>query len=356
MTDRRATALIVLLLLALPCAILYSVSSGVLNIPLPVSLQALGHFFALPVAAVDPQQQMVLQAIRWPRTLMAALVGACLAMCGAAMQGLFRNALADPSLIGVSSGASLGASIAIVLGSTVLAGASELLGANSAVLTTYLVAIMAFAGGFIATIFVYRLGTSGGATSVATMLLAGIAITAVAGAISNIFSFIADDLALRRISLWRMGSLDGANWQQLTMALSLIGLVLIALPRYSRELNALLLGESEAGHLGIDVQRVKLQIIAWTALGVGVAVSVSGVIGFVGLIVPHLVRLLIGPDHRRLLPASALMGASLLVVSDTIARTVMAPVEIPIGIVTALLGAPFFISLLLQQRQKLALL
>jgi iron complex transport system permease protein len=121
-------------------------------------------------------------------------------------------------------------------------------------------------------------------------------------------------------------------------------------------LNALLLGESEAGHLGIDVQRVKLQLIAWTALGVGVAVSVSGVIGFVGLIVPHLVRLLIGPDHRSLLPASALLGASLLVMSDTLARTLMAPVEIPIGIVTALLGAPFFISLLLQQRQKLALL
>lgn len=356
MANRRARLLLVVLLLALPCAILHSVSSGVINIPLAVSLQSLGQFLGLPVAPVDPQHQLVLASIRWPRTLMAVLVGACLAMCGAAMQGLFRNALADPSLIGVSSGASLGASVAIVLGSTVLAGAGELLGTNSAVLTTYLVAIMAFFGGFIATIFVYRLGTSGGATSVATMLLAGIAITAVAGAVSNIFSFIADDLALRRISLWRMGSLDGANWQQLTVAASLIGLVLIALPRYSRVLNALLLGESEAGHLGINVQRVKLQLIAWTALGVGVAVSVSGVIGFVGLIVPHLVRLLIGPDHRRLLPASALLGASLLVVSDTIARTLMAPVEIPIGIVTALLGAPFFISLLLQQRQKLALL
>jgi len=356
MADRRTRVLIIVLLLALPCAVLFSVSSGVLNIPLTVSVQSLGHFLGLPLSSVDPQQQMVLWSIRWPRTLMAAVVGACLAMCGAAMQGLFRNALADPSLIGVSSGASLGASVAIVLSSTVLAGANELLGANSAIINTYLVAIMAFVGGFIATLFVYRLGTSGGETSVATMLLAGIAITAVAGAISNIFSFIADDLALRRISLWRMGSLDGANWQQLTVAVSLVGLVLIALPRYSRVLNALLLGESEARHLGIDVQRVKLLIIAWTALGVGVSVSVSGVIGFVGLIVPHLVRLLIGPDHRTLLPASALLGASLLVLSDTIARTVMAPVEIPIGIVTALLGAPFFISLLLQQRQKLALL
>lgn len=348
----RSKWLLVILLVALPCSLLYSISSGVISIPVLTSAKSVAYGLGFSFADIDPQQQLVLWSIRWPRTLLAALVGACLAMCGAATQGLFRNPLADPSLIGVSSGASVGASLGIVLGSTLLAGMGDIF--SGSIVSAYLISMMAFAGGLVATIFVYRLGTSSNGTSVVTMLLAGIAISALAGAFSNIFSFIADDLALRRISLWTMGSLNGANWQQVTISASLIGLVLIALPRYSKALNAMLLGESEARHLGINVQRVKMQLIAWTALGVGVAVSVSGVIGFVGLIVPHLIRLLVGPDHRILLPASALLGAIILLLSDSVARTIIAPVEVPIGIVTALLGAPFFISLLMQQRQRMS--
>ncbi len=358
MKDYRIAGLFILLLLALPISLLLSVGSGVLPIPALASMKALLALSGWP-QALDPQHQLVLWHIRWPRALLAALVGAALALCGAAMQGLFRNPLADPSLIGVSSGASLGASIAIVLGATVLSGLGATmggaLGAYSDLIGAYLVSALACGGGFIATLLVYRLGSTSSGTSVATMLLAGIAIGALAAAVSNIFSFIADDVALRRISLWRMGSLDGANWQRVLIALSILGAVLLVLPRYSRALNALLLGESEARHLGVEVERVKTRLIVWAALGVGVSVSVAGVIGFVGLVVPHIIRLLIGPDHRYLMPASALLGAILLVLADCLSRIVFAPAEIPIGIVTALLGAPFFISLLLQQRRRMML-
>ncbi|GAA5316329.1 MAG: iron ABC transporter permease [Candidatus Pelagadaptatus aseana] len=359
MRTRKASVLIVSLAMILPLAMVVCASTGVLDIPWQVSFKSLLQALGLSSSDVDPQQHMVLWQIRWPRVVLAAMVGATLALCGATMQGLFRNPLADPSLIGVSSGASLGAAVAIVLGATLLAGLSSwfdgLLAEQAYWLRQYLIAACASLGGFIASVLVYRLGTTPHGTSVATMLLAGIAITALAAALSNILSFIADDLALRQITLWKMGSLDGANWQRVLGGGILLLLVLVALPRYSRELNALLLGESEARHLGIAVERLKLKLIAWTALGVGVSVSLSGIIGFVGLVVPHLVRLMIGPDHRTLLPASALLGAILLVLADSVSRQVFSPEVIPIGIVTALLGAPFFISLLLQQRQRMLL-
>ena len=258
------------------------------------------------------------------------------------MQGLFRNPLADPSLIGVTSGASAGASCVIVLGGAWLqsshAGALPL------------VALGASVGGFIAVMIVYRIATSPLGTAVATMLLAGIAISALAAALNNLFSFFADNDMLRRISLWQMGSLDGANWQRVAIATAVTALLLVLLPRQSNALNALLLGESQARHLGIDVERLKRRLIVLTALGVGSAVAAAGVIAFVGLVVPHIVRLLIGPDHRRLLPASALAGAILLVAADALARVVVAPAELPTGILTTLLGAPIFFSLLMHQR------
>jgi iron complex transport system permease protein len=355
MQARKATWLIAVLALILPVAMVVAASTGVLDIPWLTSLNVVLSQLGLSLGTVDPQQHMVLWQIRWPRVAMAAMVGAVLALCGAAMQGLFRNPLADPSLIGVSSGASLGAAIAIVLGGTLLANIAAWFGDYSYLFSNYLITAFACVGGFITSLLVYRLGSSPHGISVATMLLAGIAITALAAAASNILSFIADDLALRQITLWKMGSLDGANWQRVVSGGGLLVLVLVMLPRYSRELNALLLGESEARHLGVAVESLKLKLIAWTALGVGVAVSLSGIIGFVGLVVPHLVRLMIGPDHRTLLPASALLGAILLVLADCVSRIVFAPEVIPIGIVTALLGAPFFISLLLQQRQRMLL-
>lgn len=353
MPNSHARFFILVLIAALPVSLVLAASTGVLDIPWQQSLKVMIQAAGLPVANIDSQQQLVLWSIRWPRVVLAALVGATLALCGATMQGLFRNPLADPSLIGVSSGAALGASLAIVLGSTLLVNVAGWFGDYADWFSNYLVSALACAGGFVASWIVYRLGSSAHGTSVATMLLAGIAITALCAALSNILSFMADDLALRQITLWKMGSLDGVSWRQVLFSGSLLLLVLLALPRYSRELNVLLLGESEARHLGVPVERLKWQLIGWCALGVGVAVSATGIIGFVGLVVPHLVRLIIGPDHRYLMPSAALLGATLLVLADSVSRLLFAPEVIPIGIITALLGAPFFISLLLQQRQRM---
>jgi iron complex transport system permease protein len=252
------------------------------------------------------------------------------------MQGLFRNPLADPSLIGVTAGASLGASIMIVASGTVASNIGDL----------SLVSLGAFTGGLLSVLLVYKLATSPTGTSVATMLLAGIAITALAGSLGSLLEFHANNETLRRISLWRMGGLDGANYTRLAMATIVGGSVLFILPKFSTALNALLLGESEARHLGIDIDTVKLALIVCVAIGVGTAVALAGTIAFVGLIVPHMVRMIVGPDHKTLLPASALAGACLLVLADTLARLVLAPAELPVGVVTALIGVPFFISLL----------
>lgn len=277
-----------------------------------------------------------------PRVLLAAVMGAGLGMSGAAMQGLFRNPLADPSLIGVTAGASLGASLVIVLGSTLSQGSMSLLGYGG----LSLISAGAFAGGLIAVFFVYRLASSGLGTSVATMLLAGIAITALTGALGSLLEFYSDNEMLRRISIWKMGGLDGANYPRLWLASVVTVAVLAALPRYAKALNALLLGESEARHLGIDVDRVKFSLIIWVAIGVGTSVAMVGTIAFVGLVVPHIMRMLIGPNHTYLLPASALGGAILLLLADTLSRVVIAPSELPVGIITAIIGVPFFVSLL----------
>ena len=318
-------------------AALVSLTVGTVDIALSDALSALAG------NADSLQTQTILFEIRLPRILLAIAVGAVLASTGAVMQGLFRNPLADPSLIGVSSGASVGASLMIVTaGSFIQSGA--LLGLS-------LVAVGAFVGGFAATLLVYRLATSGIGTSVTTMLLAGIAIAALAGALNSLLSYFSDNDMLRQISLWQMGNLSGASWIKVIIMGSVALLLMGLFPRDSKALNALLLGESEARHLGIDVQRVKLRLIVLTALGVGVSVALAGLVGFVGLIMPHIVRLAIGPDHRWLVPASALAGATLLVIADSLARIVVIPAELPTGILTALLGAPFFVALLLQQRK-----
>ena len=332
-----ARSLITVLTILLPAVALASLVVGTVNISiLDVLDTLLGNGTSQQIGAI-------LFDIRLPRILMAIFVGAVLASTGAVMQGLFRNPLADPSLIGVSSGASVGASLMIVsAGGFIQSGA--LVGLS-------LVAVGAFVGGFTATLLVYRLATSGIGTSVTTMLLAGIAIAALAGALNSLLSYFSDNDMLRQISLWQMGNLSGASWLKVGIMGSAALLLLILFPRESRALNALLLGESEARHLGIDVQRVKQRLILLTALGVGISVALAGLVGFVGLIIPHMVRLAIGPDHRWLVPASALAGATLLVIADSLARIVVIPAELPTGILTALLGAPFFVALLLQQRK-----
>lgn len=284
----------------------------------------------------DLQTELIIESLRLPRALLAAAVGALLGVCGAATQGLFRNPLADPSLIGVSAGAAAGASVVIVLLNHLQ---WQFLGLS-------LVSLGAFAGAMLVVFFVYRLASGPTGTSVATMLLAGIAFAYLAGSLSNILEFIADNQMLRQISLWRMGGLDGADRLRVGLIIVVLAAVFFVLYRQHKALNALLLGESEARHLGIAVGRVKRHIIVSVAAGVGVSVALAGAISFVGLVVPHMVRMVIGPNHKYLLPVCACAGAVLLLVADILARVLLAPTELPVGLLTALIGAPVFISLL----------
>lgn len=285
-------------------------------------------------------QQIVVLELRLPRLLLAMLVGAILAQCGAVMQGLFRNPLADPGIIGVSSGAAVGAILAI----TLLPDS----------ISSWAIPIAAFTAGLGTTLFVYVLARSQHGTSVLVLLLAGVAISAFAGAAIGFMTYFTDDQDLRELSLWQMGSLATATSSQLWLALATLCCLAIAFQRRASALNALLFGESEARHLGIAVESLKLQLIILTAIGVGIAVASSGIIGFIGLVVPHLIRAITGPNHHTLLPLSALCGALLLLIADLAARLVVQPAELPVGLVTALLGAPFFLVLLLQQRKQWA--
>jgi iron complex transport system permease protein len=283
--------------------------------------------------------------IRLPRILLAGLVGGGLAIAGAAIQGLFRNPLAEPSLIGITSGAMLFAVSSIVLMGSFLA-------TFSAIFQQATVSIFAFIGGLSTTYLVYFLSSKHGRTNVMTMLLAGIAITAFAAAITGIFIFLSDDQQLRDITFWSLGSVSSASWIQLGITAPIVLIGTFLLNTHAKSLNAILLGEKEATYLGIKVEKVKSQIILITALIVGVSIAMTGIIGFVGLIIPHFLRLIFGTDYRFLLKGSALLGAIFLIITDTLARTIIAPAELPIGILTALVGAPFFLWLLLQMQRK----
>ena len=295
---------------------------------------------------VAPHIDIVIHQIRLPRTLLCMLIGAILAICGTVTQGLFRNPLAEPGIIGVSAGAMLGAGFAIVTFTN--------LNLVSAQVTSLIALPMfAFMGGALTTWVVYIIGTSRFGTSVSIMLLAGIAITMLAQAGINSLSFFADDQQLRDISLWSMGSLAAADWPSIGLCTITLIILLWYFLNNAESLNALLLGEAEASHLGIPVQKLKRYLILMTAFGVGVSVSISGVIGFIGLVIPHLGRMMFGPDHRRLLPISTFLGALLLTLADMLSRIVVAPAELPVGIITALMGAPFFIYLLYKQKGRM---
>ncbi len=274
--------------------------------------------------------------VRLPRVLLAILVGAGVATAGAVIQGIFRNPLADPALIGVSSGAALFGAGAIVL------GAGGIVSVSTA----------AFVGGLGATGLVLEIGRRGG--NISSMLLAGIAINAIALAGVGIFTYLSDDLLLRSVSFWALGSLNGADWSSVAVAAGIPVIILLFFLESTR-LNIITLGDAEAMHLGVSVRALRLRIVIYTALVVGVAVAVAGVIAFVGLIVPHLVRLSVGSNHRVVVPGSALLGAALLLLADGIGRTIIAPAELPVGILTALIGGPFFIYLIVSQKGKLGL-
>ncbi|HCH4677937.1 TPA: iron ABC transporter permease [Vibrio parahaemolyticus] len=319
-----------------------SITVGPMNISFTDSLRGLigAH------SELAPHIQLVINEIRLPRTILCMFIGAILAICGVVMQGLFRNPLAEPGIIGVSAGAALGGAFAIVVFAEFSQNHPQLM--NLAALPLF-----AFLGGALTTVLVYWLGTNKFGTSVTIMLLAGVAISALSGAAIGFLNFSADDQMLRDLTLWSMGSLAGANWAGIGLASVTLVVLLFWFHKKAMSLNALLLGESEARHLGVPVQKLKRQLILLSAVGVGVTVSICGAIGFIGLVIPHLGRMLAGPDHRTLLPISALLGVLLLTCADMIARVLLAPAELPVGIVTALIGAPFFIYLLFQQRGKI---
>jgi iron complex transport system permease protein len=327
--SRRRAALVALTAMLVASA-LWSLSHGAIDIPASQVAGAVARWFGGVAASGDDN---VVLMLRVPRLLLAMLVGSTLASGGATMQGLFRNPLADPGLIGVSAGAALGAVAAIVLG-----GSSG----------SWLVAAFAFAGGLTATSLVYVLGRR--RPGVANLLLAGVAINAIAMAGVGLLTFMASENQLRDLTFWSLGSLGGASWTRVAMVAPWILLPLLCLPRAAHALNALLLGEGEATLLGFRPERLQPVLVGLVALAVGASVAFTGVIGFVGLVVPHLLRMVFGPDHRFLLPASALGGAILLVAADALARTVVAPGELPIGVLTALVGGPFFLWLLLRRR------
>jgi len=287
---------------------------------------------------ISVQQEAIFWTIRLPRVALGVLAGAALAVSGALLQGVFRNPLADPGLIGVSSGAALGAVAVIVLGISSL-GLMTL-------------PLAAFLTGTATTFFVYRLAQRHGRTDVATLLLVGLALNAMAGAATGLLTYLADDAQLRSIVFWTMGGLGGALWETVLVAAPWIAVSLALAPRLGRALNLFALGETEARHLGIEVEQVKRAAILLAALATGTAVALVGPIGFIGLIVPHIVRLIAGPDHRLLLPACALGGASLLVLADLVARTMAAPAEVPVGLITACAGGPFFLALILRARRQ----
>ncbi|MDX8000631.1 iron ABC transporter permease [Xenorhabdus sp. Reich] len=283
----------------------------------------------------DPQWQIWLN-IRLPRILLAILVGCALAVSGAVMQGLFRNPLADPGLLGISSGAALSVAMVIVLPFTLPAS-----------IALYGHIIAAFVGSLLVSFLIFSLNKYSYG-NLSKLLLAGIAINALCMSFIGVLSYISNDQQLRQFTIWMMGSLSQIEWPTLIIAASIIIPICIVTFSQSRKLNLLQLGDEEAHYLGINVQRTKYQLLLLSALLIGCAVALTGVIGFVGLVIPHLIRLRFGGDHTWLLPLSALGGACLLLSADTLARTLVSPAEMPVGLITGLIGAPYFLWLILK--------
>lgn len=334
---KRAIFILTANLLFLFAVSIISIGIGTAQItPLQIMDNLLGRFYTAEVPLTRSQELIIFQ-VRLPRILTGLLVGASLSLSGTAYQGLFKNPMADPFILGVSSGAGLGATIALILRSQVALG-------------LWATPLFAFTGGLLTTMLVFSLSRHGSKVPVTTLLLAGIATSSFLSAITS-FLMVVYSQDLHQIFFWLMGGLGNRTYSQILSVLPYILVGTLLLIYHSRDLNVLLMGEETAHHLGIPVERLKLIILAAASMMTAAAVSISGIIGFVGLIIPHSMRLLIGPDHRLLYPASALFGASFLILTDTLARTFIAPAEIPVGIITAFFGAPFFI-VLLKKRKK----
>ncbi|MEK2494706.1 iron ABC transporter permease [Kitasatospora purpeofusca] len=334
----RTTLLTVGLAVALVVFAVLAAGIGAYRIPLGDILASFGHRLGLGGHELDRVPESVLWNVRLPRVVLALLVGGSLGCAGALMQGVFGNPLAEPAVIGVSSGGAVGAVGCIVLGLDTLG--------------TWTVTASAFVTGLLTVFAVYAMSRSGGRSEVVTLILTGVAVNAFCGALIGLFLFTADTAAISQVTFWQLGSLSQATWGKVlgVLPFALVGLAVA--PRYARSLDLLALGERPARHLGVDVERMRLVLITVVALLTAAAVAVSGIIGFVGLVVPHLLRMLAGPGHRFLLPASALAGALVLVAADLAARTLAEPAELPLGVLTALIGSPFFFWLLRRTRTK----
>lgn len=332
---------ILILIVLLLGIIIIALHLGTIKVPVLGGLQSIWQGLGIPVTVtnpLEPEQEAVLWYIRMPRILIGLMVGASLALAGAVMQGIFSNPVADPGIMGVSAGASLGAVIAISLGLTSMG--------------MFYMPMFAFVGAFMAVSITILLTMRGGRVETATLLLAGVAISMLLGAFTSGILTLMNEYRLREFLFWMVGGLDFRRWEHVFLAIGpfLIGTtILITL---GRQLNVLVLGDTEAKALGVPVMLYRLIFLFLASFITATAVCVSGAIGFVGLIIPHIVRILVGPDHRVLLPVSALAGALFLIFCDTLGRVLAAPSEIRVGIMTALLGAPYFLYLLRRVRQK----
>ena len=331
-----------LLLLMLLCFVL-AVSVGPALIDFLVLFKSMAALFN-GADEVDFMLSIV-NNIRLPRAILAILIGGALAISGASLQGICRNPLADPGLLGISSGAAAAAVIGIVFMTQ---------WSVPDVIRPYLLPALAFGGAAFTALLINRMAQVNGKLEIVTLLLSGIALNALFAAVIGLMSYLADDQSLRLITYWLMGSLGAANWQNILIVTPILGLSVWGIYRKRHELNLLLLGEANAKYMGVEVDRVKQQLLWLNALAVGVAVSVSGIIGFVGLVVPHILRITLGSDYRSLLFNSMLLGGSVMLVADLVARMAAAPAEVPIGIITSIIGAPVFILLLIKQKKKLA--
>ncbi len=347
MHSKRYKSLLLLLFLLLIGTIILASCLGALKISFTDFLNIIGYKlgFIDPVEALY-QKEKVLFNIRFPRVLLSVLIGGTLAVSGAVLQSLFRNPLAEASLLGVTSGGAMFASVFIVLGSAFFPVFAKTLG-------TYGIIIFAFLGALLSVIMVYKIAMYKGRAQIATLLLAGIAINALASSFTGFMSYLSSDDKLRNITFWMLGSLGGASWKVVFAILPFVAIPLIGFQFLSKGLNAFSLGETQAAHLGISVQRLKNFILVGVALGVGASVSVSGAIGFVGLVVPHILRMSFGSDNKFIIPASALLGASLLALADLAARTIISPTELPIGILTSFVGTPIFLYIIFKEKSRI---
>jgi iron complex transport system permease protein len=302
--------------------------------------------FFISSTEVSEADQYILFDLRLPRIVMGILIGSMLSVSGTCMQGMFKNPLATPDLIGITSGATLFAAMSIVLGGVLKTFIPESL-------HFYMLSLMAFVGSLLTMLIVYKIATVNRKTNVVMMLLTGVAITAIGFAFTGFLIYISKEEQLRDLTFWNLGSLAGATWMKNGLLCGVLLISYFFLLGKGKSLNALMLGENDAKHLGVPVEKIKKQIVVFTALMVGITVAFAGTIGFVGLVIPYILRLIFKSNYQLILPLSAVFGGILLVVADTISRTIVAPSEIPIGILTAMLGAPVFILILIKNKKSI---